>query len=303
MKQEKIAVLMATYNGEKYIREQIDSILNQKDVDLDLYIFDDVSKDGTVEILKEYSEKYKNVKYKVNEKNKNYTYNFIDALFSFKGNKTYDYYAFSDQDDFWVDDKLSTAIKKLKEMGECSLYSSNLKLVDKNLEPLNRNYRNEDFTFKKHDNLLICLTIGCTAVFDKKFKDLVVRQYPENLVFHDYWIGLIANLCKQAHYFLDLNPEHIYYRQHGNNASGVKIKWGIINKIKHFFKGYDQNSHILSLLLKYYSDCLTDDDRVLIEKFIDYKRWKNKKFVMKHIDCSNKGRVKFKLLFNRYISK
>lgn len=303
MKKPKVAVIMATYNGEKYVREQIDSILNQKDVDLDLYVFDDVSKDKTVEILKEYSEKFKNVKFEVNEKNKNYTYNFIDALFKFKDNEVYDYYSFADQDDVWIDDKLSVAVEKLKEMGECSLYSSNLKTVDENLNYLNRTHRNMDYKFKHHDNLFFCLVTGCTAVFDKKFKDLVVKHYPEGLVYHDYWIALIANYSKNAHYFLDMCPDHILYRNHGDNASGGSLIWGLKDRIKGLFAGYKENFKILSLLLTTFGEELNDDDKVLIEKFIDYKRWKNKKFVMKHIDCSNKGRVKFKLLFNRYISK
>ena len=90
----KICVIMSTYNGEKYLKEQIDCILAQKDVEVTLHIFDDISKDSTVEIAKEYEKNNSNVFVHVNEKNKNFTYNFLDALFSFKDNQDFDYYAF-----------------------------------------------------------------------------------------------------------------------------------------------------------------------------------------------------------------
>lgn len=303
MERPKVAVIMSTYNGEKYLKEQIDSILKQKDVDIDLHIFDDCSKDKTVEVVREYEKKNKNVYLNINAKNKNYTYNFIDGLFTFKDNDKYDFYAFSDQDDVWIDDKLITAINKIKETGKCTLYSSNLKVVDENLNYLERNLRDDGFAFDWHDQLCYCLVTGCTAVFDKYFKNLVTENYPEDLLYHDYWIGLIANYCKDANYVFDKDPSHILYRQHGKNASGGAITWGFFDRLFGLFKGYEQNFHILRLLLKYYGDKLNLDDKELIEKFIHYKKWKNKKYVMKHFKTIRPKKFKFKILFNRYIEK
>ena len=171
----KIAVIMSTYNGEKFLNVQIDSILAQKDVDLSLYIFDDCSKDNTVSIAKEYEQKYDNVHIKVNEKNKNFTYNFLDALFSFKENEEYDYYAFADQDDYWLEDKLITGIKQIEQKGKCTLYSSNLKVVDGDLKYEGRNFLNID-KLKYYDEVCRNVVTGCTIIMDKEFKNLASLQ-------------------------------------------------------------------------------------------------------------------------------
>ncbi len=303
MKKFKVAVIMSTYNGEKFLKEQLDSILSQKDVEVDIYIFDDCSKDRTVEIARDYEKNNKNIHLNINEKNKNYTYNFIDGLFTFKNKSDYDYYAFADQDDVWVEDKLITAINAINQKGKCTLYSSDLTVVDENLNSMGRTLRGPDFAFEWHDQLCFCMVTGCTAVFDKEFKDLVTQHYPENLLYHDYWIGLIANYCKDANYIFDKDASHILYRQHGKNASGGAITWGFFDRLLGMFKGYEQNFHILRLLLKYYGDKLNSDDKELIEKFINYKKWKNKKYVLKHFKTTKPSKFKFKILFNRYIEK
>lgn len=307
MAKPKVLVVMATYNGEKYIKTQIDSILAQKEVDVTIHVFDDLSKDKTQEIVKEYEKKHKNVILHINEKNKNYTYNFIDGLFTFKDEQGYDFYSFADQDDFWVEDKLISAINKIKEIGECTLYSSNLTIVDGELKPLNRFLRPEDFSFERHEQLHYCMVTGCTAVFDNAFKNLVTKHYPEGLIYHDYWVGLIANYAKDAHYYWDKDPSHILYRQHGNNASGGSVKYSLWFKIKSKFKGWfvgtKINFYILKLLIKYFSEELNDEDKQVIEKFINYKKWSNKKYLLKHLKCSNKKRFNTKILLNRYKEK
>ena len=84
---------MCTYNGEKYIKEQLDSILNQKDLDVTILISDDCSTDNTPNILQFYSEKYSNVKYRINKTNLNFTYNFINLIFdNYDLVKSFDYY-------------------------------------------------------------------------------------------------------------------------------------------------------------------------------------------------------------------
>lgn len=303
----KVLIVMATYNGEKFIETQIDSILAQKNVDVTIHVFDDRSKDKTQEIVRMYESRYDNVILHINEKNKNYTYNFIDGLFMFKDNQDYDYYAFSDQDDYWVEDKLITAVNKIKELGECSFYTSNLTVVDGDLKPLNRFVRPIDCRYEYHDQLRFCVATGCTNVFDNSFKNLVTKHYPENLVYHDYWVGLIANYVKRANYYCDTDPSHILYRQHGKNTSGGATKMSIFKKIKSSLKGFfvetKVNFHILELLLKYYSDEIEDDDKKIIECFINYKNWSNKKYLLKNFKTKNKKRFAVKLFFNKYKGK
>ena len=129
---EKVCVLMSTYNGEKYLKEQLDSILNQNSIIVDILIRDDGSTDKTLNILDEYNKKYNNIRYYTGENLKS-AKSFLDLLFTAG---EYDYYSFSDQDDVWDRDKLLVAVSKLKE--GYNLYGCKKKIVNSNLEPLNK---------------------------------------------------------------------------------------------------------------------------------------------------------------------
>ena len=120
----KICVLMSTYNGDKYIIEQIESILNQKKVNVELLIRDDGSTDKTLEILEEYSKKYKNLKY-YSGQNLKTARSFMDLLFRAG---EYEYYSFSDQDDVWDLDKLTVGISYLKD--DYHLYGCSKRIVN-----------------------------------------------------------------------------------------------------------------------------------------------------------------------------
>ena len=122
----KIAVLMSTYNGERYLREQIDSILNQKiEVCFDLIVRDDGSTDKTIEILKMYADAGK-LFFSIG-KNVGAARGFVNLLHE---NPGYDYYAFSDQDDVWNEDKLKKGITAIQDIKKPALYCTNCELVD-----------------------------------------------------------------------------------------------------------------------------------------------------------------------------
>lgn len=300
----KVAVIMSTYNGEKYLKEQIDSILNQEQVKVYLYIFDDCSKDSTVEIAKEYQQKHNNVYFHINEKNKNFTYNFIDGLFAFKDNQEYDYYAFSDQDDVWLPNKLITAIEKIKEVGKCTLYSSNLQLVDGELKSLKKTMldilgNRGRYQYKKHDELYENIVTGCTMVFDNQFKDAFTKKYPDNIYLHDYWMGLFANYAKGVNYIYDDCSNYILYRQHGKNLLGAK-RASKFKKICIFLLKKDY--FILEYVKKFYEfyeDNLKYRDKLLIEKYINYRQKGNRKFILDNLDTNYLNKFKRKLIFNK----
>ncbi|MBQ4542010.1 MAG: glycosyltransferase [Clostridia bacterium] len=294
----KVLVIMSTYNGEKFLKEQIDSILAQKDIDVYLHIFDDLSKDSTVEIAKEYEKKNKNVKVHINEKNKNFTYNFLDALFSFKDNQEYDYYAFADQDDFWLDTKLISAINKIKEVGKCTLYSANLKIVDQNLEYAGNNMMDTKYVNKHYDIICKNIVTGCTAVFDNDFKNLVTKHYPENIYLHDYWLALIANYTKDAHFVYDTCPDYILYRQHGTNLIGENKSY-----IKKAFKKKQKEKttkHLIEVFVDLFGDVIKNEDALVFKKLSNLNKFKNK-FVLFFKIKSNYSKIfKIKLLLNKY---
>ena len=130
-----VQVLMSTYNGEKYIRRQIDSILNQKDVAIHLLIRDDGSTDSTCEIIRSYAEKYSDQVEVTMGSNIGYKKSFL-TLIQLAGD--YDYYAFADQDDYWKPDKEIASIRKMEadDFNGAKLAQVNLEATDENLTPI-----------------------------------------------------------------------------------------------------------------------------------------------------------------------
>lgn len=282
---KKCLVLLGSYNGEKYIEEQIDSILNQKNVEVYIKVADDCSTDGTHEILKKYKEKYSNFDYYINEKNKNFTYNFLDLLFSVK-DMDFDYYAFADQDDFWLENKLESAIKKLdNDNKNGKFYCSNLILVDQDLKPFGIQEKKSILKTNKYNYVVANIATGCTVVFDSKFYKHAIKYYPKNIKLHDYWLFLIAAFTADYEYDLD---SYIYYRQHGNNQIGSNKKFFSKKRIKNFFRKNNEKNILLSELIAGYGEDMSQYDKDLLIMVRDYKkRFKNK----------------FKLLFSRKIKR
>lgn len=297
----RVVVIMSTYNGEKYLDVQIESILSQKDVDVTLHIYDDVSKDNTVSIAKQYEEKFTNVFVHVNEANKNFTYNFLDALFSFKDNQEYDYYAFADQDDYWLDDKLITGIKQIEQKGKCSLYCSNLKVVNENLEYGGKNITKLNYVNKHYDEACRNMVTGCTIIMDKEFKNLATKHYPENIYCHDYWLGILANYCKDANFIRDNCPDRILYRQHGNNQIGYGSIFKKAKKV--LFKKLDDRKSIKNLMDVFYTlyeNDIDEKDKHIIKRLANTDKFKNRVWLFFNFKCSFGLIMKAKMIFNKY---
>lgn len=256
----KLIVLMSTYNGEKYLRQQLDSLINQDLQPSEILIRDDGSSDDTINILEEYSSKYTFIKYYYGE-NKGPAKSFFDLL-----NKCddADYYALCDQDDVWFEDKLSSAVNLLKNEDNNIplLYCGRFTLTDQDLNPLNSNismlYSYTDFAH----SLIYHTAPGCTFVFNHKAKELVKKYDVEKeyCVIHDALIHKIVAMFGKV--ILD-NESHMYYRQHNNNVYGLtanKLK-EFIHRIKNFtngnVSGYRSDT-AKSLINVYGNDCNAD---------------------------------------------
>ncbi|MBM7869844.1 rhamnosyltransferase [Clostridium pascui] len=215
---------MSTYNGEKYIREQINSILNQiGDFELDLWVRDDGSSDSTKDILEEYSVKGKLKWY--TGKNLKPAHSFLDLVKHCVG---YDFYAFADQDDFWMPDKIQSGILMIEREKGPALYCSNAELVDSNLRSLGRAvYKSKPRT---DFETLVCAggLMGCTMIFNNRLSCLVQgKDYPEKIILHDFYLSAVC-AANRGRIFFD--PEiHMKYRQHEKNVVGVSS--GFLNKI------------------------------------------------------------------------
>ena len=267
MNKKKIVVLLSTYNGEKYLKEQIDSILNQKSShQIDLLVRDDGSSDGTIEILKSYEAQYSD-RVKVNfEENIGYIHSFFELIRMAEG---YDYYALSDQDDIWLEDKIEIAIKtcEAQEYEGPLLYGSSSFLVNDKLEIMGETQKNlRGITW---DNLLIQNFFpGHTQVFnDALCKILKMEVDCSKIYVHDFWITYMAFLHGTA--IFD-NESHTYYRQHGTNTVGFgknSIEW-IVERLRRI--GHSDNKKIAAQIQYFYNTCAEYMDEELRGKVADF---------------------------------
>lgn len=208
---EKITVLMSTYNGEAYISAQIKSILAQKEVNVSLEIRDDGSTDHTVEIIrKEFPDVHvqcgKNVGYK-----KSFMILLQNAPVS-------GYYAFADQDDVWLENKLAIGVNKIRTYENIpAFYCSNLKVVDENLNYIRMLHsEKENIHMSQECALVENISYGCTLVFNQKLREIAEKNIPEHIS-HDGWLNLIGLYFGKGIYD---EESYILYRQHGNNILG-----------------------------------------------------------------------------------
>ena len=208
----KVNVLMSTYNGERYIREQIDSILAQDKVSVELLVRDDGSVDNTLRLLDEYQEKG-SLRYYVGE-NLGPAFSFLALL---RDSDDADYYAFADQDDFWQREKLAVAVDMLEKAGDApALYFSRTQMTDAELRPTGIVEINPLVTFG--ESLVYEFIPGCTMVMNRALRDIVNSYIPSYIPMHDVWVYSVA-LAVGAKVFFDKTP-HILYRQHGSNTIG-----------------------------------------------------------------------------------
>ena len=269
----KVLVLLATCNGEKYLRQQLDSIYAQEDVEVSIFATDDGSTDNTIVILEEYKKNHSLTIHYHGEPHE-FTYNFIDAIFANK-NTSFDYYAFSDQDDVWMKEKLSSAIEMLKKNSK-NVYSSNLTIVNENLD--GEALMNDDSIQRcnKYNAVFENVATGCTIVFSKAFLDLLVRYYPKNIYLHDYWVYLLA--IYTDNYIYD-SRSFIKYRQHGCNQIGDSSKKGVKTYYKRFKASKGHQRALCEQLLEGYRDIIGEENASIVEVMAGYKkkfsyRWK-----------------------------
>lgn len=259
---KNIVVLMSTYNGEKYLEEQMNSLFSQKDVNISILVRDDGSTDRTKIMLEEWSIKEKIKWYEGH--NIGPAKSFLDLI-----NKApdSDYYAFCDQDDIWDEDKLVIAIQemsRLKKKGP-SMYHCLAGKVDENLKPI------PTYPMETSNTLGFNLTTpatGCTMVFNKELLELSKRYTPRFCAMHDLWLHRI---CVALDGNIIYDPiSHIKYRLHGSNSNGKKRN--LVQKILYMLTYNDHTSSETSKeLLKGYSDMMTSQNLQLISQLANYR--------------------------------
>lgn len=222
-----ISVCIATHNGEKYIRQQLDSILCQLRSYDEVIVSDDGSTDCTINIIKSFNDdRIKIYHYKQAIKSRHaHRYvcnNFENALIHAKG----DYIFLSDQDDYWMAGKVKRCIELLNTN---LLVVHNAELVDQNLKSIGRMMYKNNFVFKNYLALKKGKYYGCTLAFRKELLN-VILPFPNGLVLHDHWIGCIAELTGCVYYE---NSPLMKYRIHNSNTSVGPSKNGLFFRLQY----------------------------------------------------------------------
>lgn len=271
-----VSIVMTTYNGEKYVGAQINSILASCYQDFELFIYDDGSKDNTVTLLRGYENEYPSkVHVFQNQTNMGVTMNFLQAL----GRTTNDYIMFCDQDDVWKANKITLTLKRMRNM-EAQIGKeipmavfTDATIVDQDLNEIYPSFFCSNHLNPKKTELAHLLMenklIGCTVMVNSALRKILQsNRYPEKARYHDWWVALIASSFGKISY---ISEKTLQYRQHSNNVVGGS---GFLHYIKNRITVIDkQREVILSLerqaeeFLSLYGDRLSEDKKAIIDTF------------------------------------
>lgn len=207
-----ISVAMATYNGEKYIKEQIDSIISQLNTDDEIVISDDGSTDKTIEIIKSYKDKRIKI---YDGPHDGIKQNFANAISKCHGR----YIFLSDQDDIWLENKVKIILSTFEKKKCICVTHDAIVFNSSNNEVIFNSF----FSFRNSKkgiikNVIKNSYIGCCMAFDASLKNKVL-PIPNAIVMHDQWIGLLSEKYGESVFIAN---KLIKYRRHGENASNLK---------------------------------------------------------------------------------
>nr|WP_308742569.1 glycosyltransferase family 2 protein [uncultured Anaerocolumna sp.] len=310
----KVNIIMAAYNGEKYIKDQIESILHNSFENWVLWIFDDGSKDQTESIIKKYIQQYpQKIRYYRNNTNKGVTRNFLEGVKLVtqlnnqeENEKTHNhYYMFCDQDDVWMGEKIFKTLKQMKKAEKrygsekpVAVFTDAI-VVDEKLniqqssfyKTSNLNTNRRDLAHMLMENKLI----GCTIMFNGALADRL-DVIPKNARYHDWWIALIASAIGHITY---LKEGTLLYRQHENNVVGNQ---SFLTYVKNRISNLHKQKEILDITIKQarefyniFEKDLTGNKKALVYDFVHIKE--NSWFMRRKLILS-KGYLKTGLIRN-----
>ena len=303
-----VQVLLSSYNGEKYIREQLDSILSQEGVEVQLLIRDDGSTDGTRSILAEYEQQWENISVMYGT-NVGVIQSFF-LLLEQAGN--YPYVALADQDDVWLKQKLKRAIERIekeennkkvsnhkksieknyakckigssekqkelchrsdvrKEYKEPVVYCSAKQLVDAKLYPLPSPIKYPNIRTEFGNALVENMCTGCTCVINRAMVQLLKGKQPKFTIMHDFWIYLVGTCFGTVIYD---EESYILYRQHGANELGAATSLfeNYKRRIKNFKKHRGQLTKQAKQLVILYGKMMPEEKKKVAELFVQSKK-------------------------------
>lgn len=244
---EKVAILLATYNGEQYLQEQLESVLKSSYKNFKIFIRDDGSKDKTCEIIKEYSETYPDQFYWVKDRHqiKSAQGNFMQLFRFAKDLKEFSYFMCMDQDDVWHKNKIEITLCTLKkvenEYGKDKpvLVHTDLNVIDQKGELIAQSFIKYSMIsprVTKFSRMLAYNNVtGCTMMMNRSLLEMCICD-SKDIFMHDWWCALIASAFGKIVF---VNQQTIDYRQHLNNtvgASNNKSFFTVFRKFQRFLK-------------------------------------------------------------------
>jgi len=265
-----IAVLLSTYNGDRYICDLLNSINRQRFKFFDLYIRDDGSNDLTTQLIESFNSP--NLKRFIKGKNIGVVRSFLELL-EIAGDN-YDYYAFCDQDDVWLEDKLGNAVELLmrKNRDIPLLYFSRYELVSSNLNHIRYSSIPKKIGFG--NAIVQNIAAGCTMVINLKAREAVLKKKPSKILMHDWWYYLVVSALGEIIYDERVS---IKYRLHEENVVGAATSFcnEYKNKLKRFFSSNKTGTLALSYqteeFYNLYVDELKEKDKKLLAKILTGK--------------------------------
>jgi glycosyltransferase involved in cell wall biosynthesis len=268
-----VVVMLSTYNGAAFLREQLDSLVAQAGVAVRLHARDDGSTDDTVDILRSYVAIWPGLSDIRCGANLGAAMSFLELLRTAPTDA--EFYAFCDQDDVWLPTKTARAVRALASLPAevPALYCSNVACVDAALRPLGVPRGDADGSFQHL--LFENIAYGCTIVMNASARHLIAERAPQQgVVMHDWWSVLIVAAFGCVLY--DAEPR-ILYRQHGANSIGAQTCWagqawlhvrGLMRRRRNFYRIHEQASQ----LLRQYGDRLPVHCRARVERLVRSKR-------------------------------
>ena len=260
-----VSVLLSTYNGHRYIRTLVESVLAQENVDVRLVVRDDGSVDDTIEILRSYHDPRIKITLGHNIKPA------MSYLKLLRECDDTDYYAYCDQDDFWYPDKLRTAIDALRTIEEPALFISTYDVCDEKLHTMFTRDMKYEEELRLQDVLLYRAPSACNMVFNHSLRKVMNCSNPSFVRMHDYWT-LIVTLAHEYMIITDSTPL-MKYRQHMGECVGVTptIQTRIKRLIYSFRKGNNERWRQTVEAYNAYKDQIPMEQREILEAVVQYR--------------------------------
>jgi len=269
---ERVHIVMATYNGAKFLKEQIDSLLQQTYKDITIEVCDDGSTDDTCEIVSQYMEQDDRISLHKNEKNLGYVMNFMEGI----RRSDAEYIMLCDQDDIWNPNKVELTLQRMKQEesvtkdGPILVFADAMNYNSDTGEEMGRFHENSHLDVKKVDTAHLFMEnkcIGCTVMVNQQIQPYL-SELPDEIRVHDWWLALICSHFGKIAY---VDEPTLLYRQHGGNMIGgssfadyCKSRFTAIGEQRETLKKtYRQGRAFVHM----FGDKMTEEQREIAEHF------------------------------------